>query len=99
MPKPSSRPQSHLYEIRVEGHLEQRRLSAFDQLQVTHLASGETALTGPLSDQSALYGLLNWLRDLGIPLVSVNRITDYHSQRRSSTELVPSAATRMKIQP
>jgi len=74
MLNPSPRSRGQIYEIRVEGHLEQRRLSAFDQLQVTHLASGETALTGPLADQAALYGLLNWLRDLGIPLVSVNHL-------------------------
>jgi len=76
MPKPSPRSRGQIYEIRVEGHLEQRRLSAFEHVTITHLASGETALTGPLSDQSALYGLLNWLRDLGIPLVSVNRLIE-----------------------
>ena len=75
MRKPSPQPRGQIYEIRVEGHLEQRRLTAFDQLTVTHQPDGETALTGPLLDQAALYGLLNWLRDLGIPLVAVNRVT------------------------
>ncbi|MCB0153325.1 MAG: hypothetical protein KDF65_00915 [Anaerolineae bacterium] len=80
MRNPLPRPREQIYEIRVEGHLEQRRLSAFEQLQVSHLANGETALTGPLPDQSALYGLLNWLRDLGIPLVSVNRLSAKRSK-------------------
>jgi hypothetical protein len=71
----SAQPQGQIYEIRVEGHLEQRRLSAFDHLTLTYLDNGQTILTGPLLDQAALYGLLNWLRDLGIPLVSVNQVS------------------------
>jgi hypothetical protein len=60
------------YEIRVQGHLERRRIRTFEGLMITHQANGETLISGPIQDQAALYGLLNWLRDLGIPLLSVN---------------------------
>ena len=43
-------------------------------MTVTHHPDGETVLVGPMPDQSALYGLLNWLHDLGAPLVSVRRL-------------------------
>ena len=63
-----------LYEIKVQGHLEKRRIQTTDQLSVQHNPNGQTVLCCPITDQSALYGLLNRLRDLGIPLVSVNRV-------------------------
>ena len=72
--EPSIKKHAETYEIRVEGHLDQRRVSDFNNLTVTHHLNGETALAGPIPDQAALYGLLNWLRDLGISLVSVNRL-------------------------
>jgi len=62
------------YEIRIEGHLAAHRLQAFEGLAVTHLPHGDTELMGRFTDQSALYGLLNWLQDLGTPLVSVRRL-------------------------
>ncbi len=65
-----------LYEIKVQGHLEKRRIQTMEQLTVEHNSNGQTVLCCPIADQSALYGLLNRLRDLGIPLVSVNTIAD-----------------------
>ena len=62
------------YEIRVTGHLAPHRFHGFDQMLITHHPNGETLITGPIPDQAALFGLLNWLYDLGIPLVSVNRL-------------------------
>ena len=44
------------------------------RMNVRHQSNGETVITGPIPDQSALYGLLNRLRDLGIPLLAVNRL-------------------------
>ena len=64
------------YEIRIEGHLAPHRLRAFEGLAVTHLPDGDTELVGRIVDQSTLYGLLNWLHDLGVPLVSVRRLRD-----------------------
>ena len=62
------------YEIRVQGHLSPQRLSGFEGLTVSHQPDGEAVLTGPFPDQSALLGLLNWLHDLGVMLISVRRL-------------------------
>ena len=63
-----------LYEIRVKGHLSPRRLCCFEGFAVTELPHGETALVGPIRDQSALFGLLSWLQDLGLTLLLVKRV-------------------------
>jgi hypothetical protein len=62
------------YEIRVQGHLAPRRLACFEILTITHHPNGETSLVGVFRDQSALYGLLNHLYNLGITLLSVHRV-------------------------
>ena len=63
-----------VYEIKVEGHLAPCRFRGFEGLAVTHHPNGETVLVGAIPDQSALYGLLNWLHDLGASLISVRRL-------------------------
>ncbi len=60
-----------LYAIRIKGHLENRWANWFEGLTVTLEENGETLLTGPVVDQSALHGLLRKVRDLGMPLISV----------------------------
>ena len=60
-----------LYEIRLQGHLENRWANWFDGLTITALDNGETLLTGPVVDQAALHGLLRKVRDVGMPLISV----------------------------
>ena len=62
-----------LYEIRVAGHLSQNWAARFEGLTMRHEAQGETLLSGML-DQSALHGVLVRIRDLGLNLVSVNRV-------------------------
>jgi hypothetical protein len=62
------------YEIRVQGHLSPQRFRGFEGLTVNHQPSGETVLAGPLPDQAALFGLLNWLHNLGVVLISVRRL-------------------------
>ena len=59
------------YEIRVKGHLGARWIAWFDGLSLTTEDGGTTAIRGPVADQAALHGLLQKLRDLGIPLVSL----------------------------
>ena len=63
-----------LYEVRLKGHLDARWADRFGGLTITLVDNGETLLTGPVSDQAALHGLLKKVRDLGLPLVSVNLV-------------------------
>ena len=62
-----------LYEIRIKGHLDDRRAAWFEGLTVTREENGSTLLTGRF-DQAALHGLLRKVRDLGMPLISVRSI-------------------------
>ena len=62
-----------VYHIRIEGHLGQQWTGWFEGMTITLEEAGETLLTGLVVDQAALYGLLKKVRDLGLPLVSVNR--------------------------
>jgi hypothetical protein len=62
------------YEIRIEGHLAAYRLRHFERVTIRQEADGTTVILGPFRGQSALFGLLNWLHSLGIPLVSVQRL-------------------------
>jgi hypothetical protein len=60
------------YEIRLEGRLDDRWAAWFEGLSLTRDADGTTVLRGPVADQAALHGLLQKVRDIGLPLVSVN---------------------------
>jgi len=57
--------------ITITGHLDARWSEWFDGLTITNLENGETVLAGYLSDQAALHGALTKVRDLGLPLISV----------------------------
>jgi len=63
-----------IYEIRIKGHLADRWADWFGGLTITLEENGDTLLTGPVVDQPALHGLLRKVRDLGMILVSVNRV-------------------------
>ena len=64
------------YEIRLKGHLEPRWADWFDGLTMTQDSDGSTVLRGSVVDQAALHGLLGKVRDLGLPLIAVNRRRD-----------------------
>jgi hypothetical protein len=62
------------YEIRISGHLSPQWMDWFEGLTITLEEDGNTLLSGPVADQAALHGLLKKVRDLGMPLVSVNQV-------------------------
>jgi len=62
-----------VYEIKIKGRLDERWADWFEGMTFTHESDGTTTLTGPLTDQAALHGLLNGIRDLGLQLLSVHR--------------------------
>ena len=66
--------QPPVYEIRIKGHLGFQWTDWFEGLTITLKEDGDTLLTGPVPDQAALHGLLKKVRDLGLPLVSVNPV-------------------------
>ena len=62
------------YQIRIKGHLSPQWTDWFEGLTITLEEDGDTLLTGKVIDQAALHGLLKKVRDLGMPLLSVNRL-------------------------
>jgi hypothetical protein len=61
------------YQFRVKGHLAPDRSEWLDGLTITNLESGEALLTGPVTDQAALHGLLVKIRDMNLNLLSVTK--------------------------
>ena len=72
-----------LHEIRIQGHLDERWTDWLQGLKFTHESDGTTTLTGPLADKAALHGVLNKIRDLALPIVSVRRVD--HSRTTTET--------------
>jgi hypothetical protein len=62
------------YEIRIKGRLDSRWAAWFDGLNLTNAGDGTTLIHGVVADQSALHGLLQKVRDVGLPLISVTRV-------------------------
>ena len=71
--------QPTVYEIRLKGQLDQQWTDWFSGLAITPEDNGDTLLSGPVVDQAALHGLLRKVRDLGLPLVSVNCVQPGHT--------------------
>ena len=66
--------QQTVYQFRIKGHLGQQWLNWFEGLTATLEEDGNTLLSGTVVDQSALHGILKKIRDLGMPLLSMNLI-------------------------
>lgn len=83
---PSSRQEGGRFELRVKGHLDARWADWFDGLTLTQANDGTTVIHGEVADQAALHGLLQTLRDLGLPLISVTQgeADQRHEPRASS---------------
>jgi hypothetical protein len=71
------RPEPGRYEIRLIGHLDTHWTAWFDGMAVSHQSDGTTVISGPIADQAALHGVLQRVRDLGLPLVSVIGVEGY----------------------
>jgi hypothetical protein len=69
-----NRSQPTIYQVRIAGHLDNSWADWFDGLAVSPQADGTTILTATIVDQAALYGLLRKVRDLGMPLLTVQRM-------------------------
>lgn len=76
--------QPMIYQIRIRGHLGAQWTSWFDGLTITLEDGGATLLSGPVMDQAALYGLLKRVRDLGMPLISLNYLEPAQSNALKS---------------
>ncbi len=63
-----------VYEIRIKGQLDRQWTDWFGGLVITRDSDGNTLLTGAIVDQSALYGLIKKIRDMGVSLLSVNPV-------------------------
>lgn len=74
-PHPYRPDESEIYEIRVRGHLTKRYSGWFGGMDFILEENGDTRMTGALADQAALYGLLKRIRDAGLTLLSIHRVT------------------------
>jgi hypothetical protein len=83
---PQAWSQPQLYEIRFEGHLSAYRAQMFEGLEMVQEPDGETVLTGPVIDQGALHGILNRIRDWGVPLLSVKRLSQDEAKTERSVQ-------------
>jgi hypothetical protein len=82
------------YEIRLTGHLHSRWAAWFDGLSLTNESDGTTVIHGVVADQSALHGLLQKVRDVGLPLISVARIEPHQPDAPSLDDSTPTEGNR-----
>jgi hypothetical protein len=64
------------YQIRVKGHLDEILVDWFDGLTISNQEDGEAVLSGRLTDQAALQGVLKRISNLGLVLISVNAVEE-----------------------
>jgi hypothetical protein len=62
------------YEIKVEGLIDIRWAEWFGGMTITYINGVETVIMGEIQDQTALHGVLERIRDLGLKLISVRRV-------------------------
>ena len=65
-----------IYEIKIHGHLGPQWTSWFDGMTIILEDTGDTVLRGPVVDQAALHGLIRKVRDTGMPLISINPVSE-----------------------
>ncbi len=67
---------AELYEIELKGHLDAKRMRWFAEMEIRLLPDGRTVLRGAVTDQATLFGILNRVRDLGLPLLAVRKLNN-----------------------
>ncbi len=65
------------YVIVIRGQMDERWAGCFDGLVLAQRPGGQTVLSGPVTDQAGLHGILSRIRDLGLPLLFLRR-ADFH---------------------
>jgi len=85
MSEAENKSEGKTYQIKLKGHLEESWADWFDGLTFTHENDGTTTLTGEVVDQAALHGLLKKIRDLGLPLLSVNNLESGQTDKSDVT--------------
>ena len=65
---------SENYEIKIQGHLDTRWSEWLYGMSITQDPDGVTTLSGPLPDQTVLHSVLDRIRDMNLPLISVNQV-------------------------
>jgi hypothetical protein len=78
--------QPMVYQIRIKGHLSPQWTDWFEGLTITLEEGGDTLLTGPVADQAALHGWFKKVRDLGMPLLSVNPV--YNTSQADASDRI-----------
>ena len=73
-----------IYEIRVQGRLDQRWSTWFDGLTISYEGDDITVLYGPIIDEAALHGILIKVRDLALPLLAVSRVPE--SKKKATSD-------------
>lgn len=76
-----------VYQIRLKGYLSQQWREWFDGLTITLGEDGNTLLSGPVMDQAALHGILKRIRDVGMPLLSVNALESNLANNHETLEI------------
>ena len=72
--------ETETYEIRIQGRLEGRWSAWFDGMELVDDVDGGTLIRGQVADQAALHGLIQKVRDLGVPLLSVTHTPSGNTQ-------------------
>ena len=72
------------YHIRVQGHLSPQWSDWFEGFTIINSVDGEAVLSGMILDQAALFGLLSKISNLGLPLLSVNRVENEEASHGTS---------------
>lgn len=85
-----------VYQFRIKGHLGQQWMNWFEGLTITLEEDGNTLLSGPVVDQSAIHGILKKIRDLGMPLLALNQVEPKDVEMKMSTNSIKQSRSKRR---